>query len=130
MYDEGIFNQSQRSIRLSLQSYGRDLNDFQLPIPLDALPGEGNVLIDEERSNYDLRLQAQIRDRNVQLLNEHQKFAYNKIIHSVETIKEFNYQLDNGINAMYPNVQSCYFIDGLGGAGKTFLYNTVLSSLC
>ena len=129
MYDEGIFNQSLRSIRLSLQSYGRDLNDFQLPIPLDALPGEGNVLIDEERSNYGLRLQAQIRDRNVQLLNEHQKFAYNKIIHSVETIKEFNYQLDNGIYAMYPNVQSCYFIDGLGGAGKTFLYNTVLSSI-
>ena len=93
------------------------------------LPGEGNVLIDEERGKYDLKVQAQIRDTNVLLLNEHQQLAYNMIIDSVKTIKAFNDLLNDGINAIYPNVQHCYFIDGLGGAGKTFLYNTVLSSV-
>ena len=112
MYDEGILNQSLRSIRLSLQSYGRDLNDFQLPIPPDMLPGEGNVLVDEERGKYDLRLQAQIHDTNVLLLNEHQQLAYNMIMDSVKTIKAFNDILNDGINAIYPNVQNCYFIDG------------------
>ena len=129
MYDEGIFNQSLRSIRVSLQSNGRDLSEFQLPIPPDMLPGEGNLLIDEERGKYDLRLQAQIRDTNLLLLNEHQRLAYNMIIDSVKEIKAFNDLLNDGINAIYPNVQNCYFIDGLGGAGKTFLYNTVLSSV-
>jgi hypothetical protein len=129
MFDEGIFNQSLRSIRVSLQSNGRDLNDFQLPIPPDILHGEGNVLIDEERSKYDLTLQAQIRDTNVLLLNEHQQLAYNMIIDSVKKIKAFNDLLNDGINAVYPNVPNCFFIDGLGGAGKTFLYNTVLSSI-
>ena len=82
MYDQGIFNQSLRSIRVSLQSNGRDLNDFQLPIPPDMLPGEGDVLIDEERSKYDLTLQAHIRYTNVLLLNGHQLLAYNMIIGS------------------------------------------------
>jgi hypothetical protein len=51
------------------------------------------------------------------------------IIDSVKEIKAFNDLLNDGINAIYPNVQNCYFIDGLGGAGKTFLYNTLLSSI-
>ena len=63
------------------------------------------------------------------LLNEHQQLAYNMIIDSVKKIKAFNDLLNDGINAVYPNVPNCFFIDGLGGAGKTFLYNTVLSSI-
>lgn len=52
IYDYGTFNQALRSIRLSLQSNGIDLNNFQLPISPDLLPSEGNVRIDEERSKY------------------------------------------------------------------------------
>jgi len=128
-YDEAIFHQALRSIRLSLQSHGSDLIDFQLPIPPEVMPGEGNVLIHEERSKYDLALQAQIRDANVLLFNEQQRIAYNMIMDSVKNVKAFNDQLQEGRNAIYPNVPNCYFIDGLGGAGKTFLYNTVLSSI-
>jgi len=93
------------------------------------LPGEGNVLIDEERSKYDLTVQAQIRDTNVPLLNDHQLVAYNMIMDSVKKINAFKALLNDGRHAMYPNVPNCYFIDGLGGAGKTFLYNTVLSTI-
>lgn len=60
IYDDGIFSQALRSIRLSLQSNGRDLDNFLLPILPELLPGEGNVLIDEERRKYDLSgVQAQ-----------------------------------------------------------------------
>jgi hypothetical protein len=34
---------------------------------------------------------------------------------------EEHHHLDN-----YPSVPNCFFINGLGGAGKTFLYNTLL----
>ena len=35
--------------------------------------------------------------------------------------------MDRIHQAQYPSIQNCFFINGLGGAGKTFLYNTVLS---
>lgn len=63
------------------------------------------------------------------LLNDHQVLAYNMIMHSVKKVKEFNDLLHVGINAVYPNIQNFYFIGGLGEAGETFLYNTVLCSM-
>jgi hypothetical protein len=129
VFDEQVFNKALRSIRVCLKSSGRDLADYQLPIPADLIPGEGNVLIDEERGKYDPVFQAQLRDTRVPMLNDQQQIAYNMIMNSVNKVKEFNDLLNDGRNSVYPDVQNCFFIDGLGGAGKTFLYNALLATV-
>ena len=35
----------------------------------------------------------------------------------------------DGLSPQYPDINNCFFIDGLGGAGKIFLYNTLLASI-
>ena len=128
-HGEQIFNKALRAIRNCLKSNGRDLADYQLPIPADLVLGEGNVIIDEERSRYDHIIQQEVRDTSVPMLNEQQQLAYNMIMNSVHKIKDFYVLLNEGRRTVYPDVQNCYFIDGLGGAGKTFLYNTLLATV-
>jgi len=67
-------------------------------------------LIREERS-YNI---AQLRDdvtRNVPLLNNDQRNIYEAVMHAVAC------------------ADGCFFIDGPGGTGKTFLYNVLLSTV-
>ena len=88
------------------------------------------MLVDQERAKYDIAQQAILRDTNVPKLNTQQREAYDQIIHAVNAVSHYNAQVQDGIHqAQYPSLQNCFFIDGLGGAGKTFLYNTLLSSV-
>ena len=130
-YGDGIFSHALRSINMLLRSNGRSLEQFQLPIPRSLLPGEGNILIDEERSKYNANAQSRFRDVHVPKLNEQQTLAYETIMQSITAVKEYNAFLgeSEAIIPQYPNVPTCFFVDGLGGAGKTFLYNTLLSSV-
>ena len=66
VFDTQVFNKALRSIRVCLNSRGRDLADYQLPIPAHLIPGEGNVLIDEERGKYDPVFQAQMCDTRME----------------------------------------------------------------
>jgi hypothetical protein len=66
-----------------------------------------------EEMNYNVDELKLIVDNNVPSLNVNQKIAYDIIM-----------------NAIYNNSkQRIFFIDGPGGTGKTFLYNTVLASV-
>jgi hypothetical protein len=56
--------------------------------------------------------QAQQLARDVPLLNQHQRSIYNNVIDAVHDPKPVN---------------KTFFVDGLGGAGKTFLYRCLLS---
>lgn len=66
----------------------------------------------------------------VPMLNEQQQMAYNKITDSVNKVKHFKKLLNmRRSRVTYPDIQNCFFIDGLDGPGKTFLYNSLLSSI-
>jgi len=144
--DDEIFFQTLRAIdRLLITNpHPRTLMDFGLPVPPPLLPYEGNLLVDDERARYDLEEQATLTEQYTSTLNEEQKHAYDVILHSVIIIKEYMdevYQSRNSNIAPtgntaahhhednFPSVPTCFFIDGLGGAGKTFLYNTLLSKI-
>ena len=64
-----------------------------------------------KKKSYDI---TQLRDditRNIPLLNADQRSIYDAVIHAVEC------------------ADGCFFIDGPGGTGKTFLYNVLLSTV-
>lgn len=61
---------------------------------------------------YDIDLLKENVEKNSKLFTDEQKSAFNQIISAVE--------LDNS---------KAFFIDGFGGSGKTFLYNTLLAKV-
>ncbi|PKC07689.1 hypothetical protein RhiirA5_376858 [Rhizophagus irregularis] len=96
---------------------GKSLKDFpDMPIPppktldINYYNEDLDQLIREERS-YDI---AHLRNellQNIPLLNDDQRNIYEAVMQAVA--------LGDG----------CFFIDGPGGTGKTFLYNTLLSTV-
>jgi hypothetical protein len=90
---------------------GKTLEDFELHIPAQ-LVAPGDAAVFEERARYNVMRQAQQLARDVPLLNQHQRSIYNNVIDVVH---------DPG------PMDKIFFVDGLGGAGKTFLYECLLS---
>ncbi len=58
--------------------------------------------------------QAQQLARDVPLLNQHQRSIYDNVIDAVHDPR---------------SMDKTFFVDGLGGAGKTFLYGCLLSKV-
>jgi hypothetical protein len=58
--------------------------------------------------------QAQQLARDVSLLNQHQRSIYDNVIDAIHDPRP---------------VDKTFFVDGLGGAGKTFLYGCLLSKV-
>jgi len=65
-----------------------------------------------EQLNYDHNVQHAFWESHHQLLNDEQRYAHERILHSVE----------NGVGGMF-------MIHGHGGTGKTFLYKVICSRL-
>ncbi len=82
-----------------------------MPIPAQ-LVAPGDVVVSEERARYNVTRQAQQLTRDVPLLNQHQHSIYNNVIDAIHDPRP---------------VDKTFFVDGLGGAGKTFLYGCLLS---
>nr|XP_009789935.1 PREDICTED: uncharacterized protein LOC104237479 [Nicotiana sylvestris] len=92
---------------------GKSLKDIDgMPLPDSALlRNVENRLLNEEL-DYDKEELKILHDKSFALLNDCQKLAYDAIITSVE------------------NEQGrLFFINGHGGTGKTFLWNTIISNL-
>jgi hypothetical protein len=90
-----------------LQNYFLSKNkcnkDFDLPEPV--------FLIDEDcEDDFDVELEKEMAKEYYEKLNHEQKNAVDRILTSIER------------NAKTAN---CFFLDGPGGTGKTFIYNTV-----
>ncbi|KAI7953034.1 hypothetical protein MJO29_008665 [Puccinia striiformis f. sp. tritici] len=68
-----------------------------------------NWMLDEERASFNV---DQVQVNNVNQLNNQQRSAFDQII-----------------NACYSEQPACFFIDGPGGSGKTFLYNCLLANV-
>jgi hypothetical protein len=93
---------------------GKTLEDFELPIPTQ-LGAAGDPVISEERARYNVTRQAQQLARDVPLLNRHQRSIYDNVIDAVDDPRP---------------VDKTFFVDGLGGVGKIFLYGCLLSKVC
>ncbi len=74
----------------------------------------GDAVVSEERARYNVTRQAQRLARDVPLLNQHQRSIYADVIDAVHDPRP---------------VDKTFFVDGLGGAGKTFLYGCLLSKV-
>ena len=94
-------NLALRDIEFVLQGHRFSCSDFGIPEPHDDLP--------DNEEHIDFELLQNDADALISMLNADQKYAFDSI--------------------MNPTDVSCYFIDGPGGSGKTFLYNTLTKSL-
>jgi hypothetical protein len=103
------FDAALRALDVLLKEHNRSLDHFSLPVPSGSAPPP---LIAQELSKYNAAEQAQLLQEKVPLLNPQQRQAYDLIMQAVHEPA-----------AAANNV---FFIDGVGGAGKTFLYSCIL----
>jgi hypothetical protein len=105
-----------RQLESHLQLNAKSLKDFpNMPLfsgdsaILDGPHGLTQLL--REEMSYDItRLQSALQ-QNVPLLNEDQHAIYDAVLTSIDS------------------AGTCFFVDGPGGTGKTFLYNTLLATV-
>ena len=93
---------------------GKSLKDFpNMPLPtkeLTNIDDDLDQLIREETSYNIILLKNELR-QNLPLLNKDQRTIYDAIIQAIES------------------ASGSFFVDGPGGTGKTFLYNTLLATV-
>ncbi len=110
--DQAILDQGLWEVEQLLQAQGgKTQEDFELPIPAQLVASR-DVAVSEERARYNVTRQAQQLARDVPLLNQHQHSIYDNVIDAVHDPRP---------------VDKTFFVDGLRGAGKTFLYGCLLS---
>jgi primosomal protein N' len=68
-----------------------------------------SVVVVDEIAKYDATTQAAMRDEHVPQLNPEQRAVYDNVMAAVN--------------------RCAFFVDGLGGTGKTFLYSCLLSTV-
>ncbi|UYV67510.1 hypothetical protein LAZ67_5001019 [Cordylochernes scorpioides] len=93
-----------REVQNILVLHGRSFKEFDLPEPDSHLP----CLIEDYDEAYELSMAAEMRET----LNDGQRAAYNVIIDALEDSES--------------RTPKCFFIDGPGGSGKTFLYELLM----
>ena len=113
--DEHILNAALVDIDKRLQCHGKSLADFPgMPTPIHVKNPYDEALIIQQELDYDVHEQLSIVDRDVPSLNTEQHTIFTTIMSAVNDHKQ------------YPKV---FFIDGPGGTGKTFLYNTLMAKV-
>ncbi|KAH9554075.1 hypothetical protein CY35_08G045700 [Sphagnum magellanicum] len=107
-FDAAIRGMVLRELALHLAhlNSSHDLAAFALPTPV-AQPASAVVV--DEIARYDVATQAAIRDERVTQLNPEQRAVYDNVMAAVDC--------------------RAFFVDGLGGIGKTFLYSCLLSTV-
>ncbi|GAU51758.1 hypothetical protein TSUD_415470, partial [Trifolium subterraneum] len=110
---EEIWNLTLKEIERLLQANRRSLREFPgMPYPRHfVLESLGNRLIYDERNYNRQELRHEFR-RLFQLLTDQQRLTYDKIMNGIKN--------KNG---------GVFFLHGYGGTGKTFMWNTLASSL-
>jgi ATP-dependent DNA helicase PIF1 len=76
------------------------------------LPPKTNAQMRTNTQLYIPEAEKAVADAMIQTLNEHQRAAFNTILEAME---------DENLDSR------CFFLDGPGGSGKTYLYTTLLS---
>jgi ATP-dependent DNA helicase PIF1 len=94
------------ALHLAHLNSSHDLAAFGLPTPA-AQPA--SAVVANEIARYDVATQAAIRDERVPQFNPEQRAVYDNVMAAVDC--------------------RAFFVDGLGGTGKTFLYSCLLSTV-
>ncbi|KAI3496583.1 hypothetical protein L1887_38948 [Cichorium endivia] len=97
-------------IAIFLQSMGKDLGDFDLPMVNSTINLESGGCR-EVQEEYSIVIEDE-HLRSKDSLNPDQKIAYDEIMRHVDH-----------------NLPGVFFIDGPGGTGKTFLYKALLAEV-
>lgn len=100
--DDIASNLALHDIESVLKQHGTTCRNFGLPEPVGTLPELELYNEDEEKENA---------ERMIPTLNEQQRVAFDKIIDGIDNVLS----------------QKLYFLNGPGGSGKTYLYNTLMS---
>jgi len=112
--DQAILDQGLQEVEQLLHAQGgKTLKEFELPIPAQ-LATLGDVAVFEEQARYNVTWQAQQLAWDMPLLNQHRRSIYDNVIHVIHDPRPFD---------------KTFFVDGLGGVGKTFLYGCLLSKV-
>jgi ATP-dependent DNA helicase PIF1 len=120
--DDVVTNEVLLDLQQHLRTMGRTMAQAGLPIPTARVPvanESGNDFIADEARKYNMRKQAERADVDVPMLNSAQRTVYDAVMEAVLAFK----------SGMSPPRGNAFFVDGLGGAGKTFLYGCLLSKL-
>ncbi|CAH2017789.1 unnamed protein product [Acanthoscelides obtectus] len=104
------YNYALAYINRYLAVQGKSNRDFQLLLPTEPV----EHLIEDEY-DYDQSEEQEIANRNIPLLNQEQRRIFTDILLAVNENERVSHRL--------------FFIKGIGGAGKTFLLNTLLTYL-
>jgi len=94
------------ALQLAHLNSSQGLAAFDLPMPV-AQPA--SAVVADEIARYDVAMQAAMRDEHVPQLNPEQRAVYDNVMAAVN--------------------RCAFFVDGLGGTGKTFLYSCLLSTV-
>jgi PIF1-like helicase/Helicase len=111
--EEEVYDYGLHLIDHLLQCRNKSLRDYP-PMPLSQMNWHqiiGNRLIAEQKS-YDIEEEKRLADEQIPMLNEDQHKAFDAVMDAVS--------VGNG---------KCFFLNGPGGSGKTFLYNTLCHAL-
>ena len=108
IYDYGLF-----LLDKLLQDSGRSLHDWpSMPQVQQDWTGRRNNPLIAEQLSYDRVAEHHELQCQLPKLNQDQRAAYDQIVASVNS-----------------NMGQCFFMSGPGGAGKTFVYNTICSKV-
>ena len=111
--DEDAYDYGLHLINILLHSSNKSLSDYP-PMPLPQMDWQhlvGNRLIAEQR-DYDVEEEQRVADQHIPMLNQEQKHAFDQIMDAVTS--------QSG---------QCFFLNGPGGTGKTYVYNTLCHAL-
>jgi hypothetical protein len=120
-FDDGIWGLGLKDIAHHLQSMGgRTLVEFHLPEDLANAVGalSPDLLVRQERDKYSRPEQAALQQASLHKLNAQQRAVYDAVITIVREARDGPLDGDN-----------VFFVDGLGGAGKTFTYGCLLAGV-
>ena len=110
--DEDVYDYGLWLLNAILLKHGKDLSCVQMPLPDRDWSGQaGNGLIGEQL-NYDRDQERLSAEQRVPRLNAEQRHAHDRIVSSVDT-----------------RAGQVFFLNGPGGTGKTFVYNTVCNTI-
>jgi len=99
--------------RLLVKTQRKRLQDFpDMPLPERDWEGVAENTLIGEQLNYDRDHERNLAEERLAQLNSEQLDAYNQIISSVES-----------------QAGQTFFLNGPGGTGKTFVYNTICNSV-
>jgi hypothetical protein len=109
--DRRIIDLALHDLNKYLLQLQQNLRNIGLPIPAPLPEGPEPCVLQEERGQYDHAVEAHEGLQNFNMLNADQRAIFLEVMAAVDGDQQG---------------RTAFFVDGVGGAGKTFMYNTLL----